>query len=64
MMVDLLMASNFKPGEDVIKEGIEGDSMYIVAGGDRVCGLVMNIDVKHICQQYVHLESCSFCLFF
>ncbi|XP_072217926.1 cGMP-dependent protein kinase 2 [Leuresthes tenuis] len=36
MMVDLLMASNFKPGEDVIKEGSEGDSMYIVAAGELI----------------------------
>lgn len=34
MMVDLLAVSNFKPGEDVIVEGSEGESMYIVAGGD------------------------------
>lgn len=34
MMVDLLVVTNFKPGDDVIKEGSEGDSMYIVAGGD------------------------------
>lgn len=34
MMVDLLVVSKFKPGDDVIKEGSEGDSMYIVAGGD------------------------------
>lgn len=33
MMVDLLVVSNLKPGEVVIKEGSEGDSMYIVAGG-------------------------------
>uniref|UniRef100_H3DG25 Protein kinase cGMP-dependent 3 n=1 Tax=Tetraodon nigroviridis TaxID=99883 RepID=H3DG25_TETNG len=33
MMVDLLAVSNFKPGSHVIKEGSEGDSMYIVAGG-------------------------------
>ncbi|MEQ2277164.1 hypothetical protein XENORESO_021160, partial [Xenotaenia resolanae] len=33
MMVTLLMSSHFKPGEEVIKEGLEGDSMYIVAGG-------------------------------
>lgn len=32
MMVDLLVVSSFKPGEDIIKEGSEGDSMYIVAG--------------------------------
>lgn len=32
MMVDLLAVSNFKPGNHVIKEGSEGDSMYIVAG--------------------------------
>lgn len=32
MMVDLLAVSNFKPGSHVIKEGSEGDSMYIVAG--------------------------------
>lgn len=36
MMVDLLVVSDFKPGDDVIKEGSEGDSMYIVAGGARV----------------------------
>ncbi|XP_070843194.1 cGMP-dependent protein kinase 2 [Chaetodon trifascialis] len=34
MMVDLLVVSDFKPGEDVIKEGSEGDSMYIVAAGE------------------------------
>ncbi|XP_028253129.1 cGMP-dependent protein kinase 2 [Parambassis ranga] len=34
MMVDLLMTSKFKPGEEVIKEGSEGDSMYIVAAGE------------------------------
>lgn len=32
MMVELLVAIDFKPGNDVIKEGSEGDSMYIVAG--------------------------------
>ena len=38
MMVDLLVVNNFKPGEDVIKEGSEGDRMYIVAGVDKsVC---------------------------
>uniref|UniRef100_A0A3B3VYC9 Cyclic nucleotide-binding domain-containing protein n=1 Tax=Poecilia latipinna TaxID=48699 RepID=A0A3B3VYC9_9TELE len=31
MMVDLLMSSNYKPSEEIIKEGLEGDSMYIVA---------------------------------
>lgn len=35
MMVDLLAVSNFKPGSHVIKEGSEGDSMYIVAGEVR-----------------------------
>ncbi|XP_029966955.1 cGMP-dependent protein kinase 2 [Salarias fasciatus] len=34
MMVDLLMACKYKPGEEVIKEGSEGDSMYIVAAGE------------------------------
>lgn len=34
MMVDLLMASRFKPGQEVIKEGSEGNSMYIVAAGE------------------------------
>ncbi|TNM94947.1 hypothetical protein fugu_017706 [Takifugu bimaculatus] len=34
MMVDLLAVSSFKPGDHVIKEGTEGDSMYIVAGGE------------------------------
>ncbi|XP_017278839.1 cGMP-dependent protein kinase 1 [Kryptolebias marmoratus] len=34
MMVDLLKASHFKPGEEVISEGSEGDSMYIVADGE------------------------------
>ncbi len=37
MMVDLLAVSSFKPGNEVIKEGTEGDSMYIVAGGGREC---------------------------
>ncbi|XP_062267162.1 cGMP-dependent protein kinase 1 [Platichthys flesus] len=34
MMVDLLVASDYKPGREVIKEGSEGDSMYIVAAGE------------------------------
>lgn len=34
MMVDLLAVSNFKKGKHVIKEGSEGDSMFIVAGGE------------------------------
>lgn len=34
MMVDLLVLSKFNPGDEVIKEGSEGDSMYIVAAGD------------------------------
>ena len=34
MMVHLLVVSDYKPGQEVIKEGTEGDSMYIVAGGD------------------------------
>nr|XP_046148088.1 cGMP-dependent protein kinase 1-like isoform X3 [Oncorhynchus gorbuscha]XP_046148089.1 cGMP-dependent protein kinase 1-like isoform X3 [Oncorhynchus gorbuscha]XP_046148090.1 cGMP-dependent protein kinase 1-like isoform X3 [Oncorhynchus gorbuscha]XP_046148091.1 cGMP-dependent protein kinase 1-like isoform X3 [Oncorhynchus gorbuscha]XP_046148093.1 cGMP-dependent protein kinase 1-like isoform X3 [Oncorhynchus gorbuscha]XP_046148094.1 cGMP-dependent protein kinase 1-like isoform X3 [Oncorhynchu len=34
MMVELLVAIDFKPGNDVIKEGTEGDSMYIVAAGE------------------------------
>lgn len=33
MMVDLLMSSHYKPSEEVITEGSEGDRMYIVAGG-------------------------------
>lgn len=50
MMVDLLMVSHFKPGEEVIKEGSEGDSMYIVAGRDMplcvcpVCLLLAGVD--------------------
>lgn len=38
MMVDLLAVSNLKRGDEVIKEGTEGDSMYIVAGGDMDIG--------------------------
>lgn len=34
MMVDLLAVSKLNLGHEVIKEGTEGDSMYIVAGGD------------------------------
>ncbi|XP_043962894.1 cGMP-dependent protein kinase 1 [Gambusia affinis] len=36
MMVDLLMSSHYKPSEEVIKEGSEGDSMYIVAAGELI----------------------------
>ncbi|KAK2856252.1 hypothetical protein Q5P01_004987 [Channa striata] len=36
MMVDLLAVCNLKPGDEVIKEGTEGDSMYIVAAGELV----------------------------
>lgn len=42
MMVDLLAVFNFKPGDDIIKEGSEGDSMYIVAGGDTPLWLHVN----------------------
>ncbi|CAI5683705.1 cGMP-dependent protein kinase 2 [Oreochromis niloticus] len=34
MMVDLLKVSHFNPGDEVIQEGSEGDSMYIVAAGE------------------------------
>ncbi|KAM3861355.1 cGMP-dependent protein kinase 2 [Diretmus argenteus] len=34
MMVDLLVAWDFSPGKEIIKEGFEGDSMYIVAAGE------------------------------
>ncbi|XP_022050691.2 cGMP-dependent protein kinase 2 [Acanthochromis polyacanthus] len=34
MMVDLLVVSNSKPGDEIIKEGSEGDTMYIVAAGE------------------------------
>ncbi|KAJ0060913.1 hypothetical protein NL108_001766, partial [Boleophthalmus pectinirostris] len=34
MMVELLVLSKFNPGDEVIKEGSEGDSMYIVAAGE------------------------------
>ncbi|CAL8312900.1 unnamed protein product [Lota lota] len=36
MMVDLLVAHDFSPGKQVIAEGSEGDTMYIVAAGDLV----------------------------
>ncbi|XP_037541783.1 cGMP-dependent protein kinase 1 [Nematolebias whitei] len=36
MMVDLLVASHIKPGGEVISEGSEGDSMYIVADGELI----------------------------
>lgn len=57
MMVDLLAVSNFKPGEDVIKEGSEGDSMYIVAGEVTPRGLVgPRDDARSL------LEQPSFCV--
>ncbi|CAK6962310.1 cGMP-dependent protein kinase 1 [Scomber scombrus] len=34
MMVDLLVAFDYSPKDEVIKEGVEGDSMYIVADGE------------------------------
>ncbi|XP_056150815.1 cGMP-dependent protein kinase 1 [Lampris incognitus] len=34
MMVDLLVAFDYSPGNEIIKEGSEGDSMYIVAAGE------------------------------
>ncbi|XP_034017523.1 cGMP-dependent protein kinase 1 [Thalassophryne amazonica] len=34
MMVNLLVVGNFTPGQEVIKEGSEGDTMYIVASGE------------------------------
>ena len=45
MMVDLLVAVDFKPGKDVIEEGAEGDRMYIVAGG-RLHVFCMNLSLK------------------
>lgn len=52
MMVDLLAVSNFKPGDEVIKENSEGDSMYIVAGGDlSVCGYVFLS--KAACEDFI-----------
>ncbi|XP_032440390.1 cGMP-dependent protein kinase 2 [Xiphophorus hellerii] len=36
MMVDLLMSSHYKPSEEVITEGSEGDRMYIVAAGELI----------------------------
>lgn len=41
MMVDLLVAFDYSPGDEVIKEGVEGDSMYIVAGGDTSESMLM-----------------------
>lgn len=32
MMVDLMKVLDCRAGDDIIKEGTEGDSMYIVAG--------------------------------
>ncbi|KAK2883760.1 hypothetical protein Q8A67_017397 [Cirrhinus molitorella] len=34
MMVDLMKALDCRPGDDIIREGTEGDSMYIVAEGE------------------------------
>ncbi|RXN18612.1 cGMP-dependent kinase 1-like protein [Labeo rohita] len=34
MMVDLMKALECRPGDDIIREGTEGDSMYIVAEGE------------------------------
>lgn len=43
MMVELLVVSSFKPGEDIIKEGSEGDCMYIVAGGRQEAGVAESL---------------------
>ncbi len=32
MMVDLMKVLDCRSGEDIIREGTEGDSLYIVAG--------------------------------
>ncbi|XP_060739000.1 cGMP-dependent protein kinase 2 [Tachysurus vachellii] len=34
MMVELLLSLDLCPGDEIIKEGTEGDSMYIVAAGE------------------------------
>ncbi|XP_043076146.1 cGMP-dependent protein kinase 1 isoform X1 [Puntigrus tetrazona] len=34
MMVDLMKVLDCRPGEDIIREGTEGDSLYIVAEGE------------------------------
>lgn len=52
-MVDLLVVSNFKPGEDVITEGSEGDSMYIVAGGDTECVWVCFCLWLHVMEDFI-----------
>ncbi|CAL8394141.1 unnamed protein product [Gadus morhua 'NCC'] len=36
MMVDLLVSHDFSPGQEVIAEASEGDTMYIVAAGELV----------------------------
>lgn len=56
MMVDLLAVSNLKLGEEVIKEGTEGNSMYIVAGGDmsdsrwmrKSCSVIFDIKTLYL----------------
>lgn len=58
MMVDLLVVSDFKTGDDVIKEGSEGDSMYIVAGGDTLeCPVV---DIKGFYSNKYFFSLCTF----
>lgn len=41
MMVELLVCLDRCPGDEVIKEGTEGDSLYIVAGVLRMLFLCM-----------------------
>lgn len=53
MMVDLLVVSNFKPGEDVITEGSEGDSMYIVAGGSVFLSVASDMKTPHLNKKHI-----------
>lgn len=65
MMVDLLVASDFKPGDEVIKEGSEGDSMYIVAGGDTTEYMLMCVFLSACAVLFAFkTERCSKAFYF
>ena len=56
MMVDLLVAFDYSPGDEVIKEGVEGDSMYIVAGGDTSECMLMCVFLSACASVSLHLN--------
>lgn len=42
IVIDAMSIENFESGQQVIKEGEEGETLYIVGGGEYDCTKVIN----------------------